>query len=55
MRVRLLIVLPMLGLLPACAVERPIKDALHMSKPKAATTPTKTFPAPPSTPSSVNN
>jgi hypothetical protein len=55
MRLRLLIVLPILGLLPACAVERPIKDALHLSKPKPAPKPTHPFPAPPPTPSSVSN
>ncbi len=54
MRLRLLIILPILGLLPACAMGRPVTDALNLSKPKPAAKPAHQFPAPPATPSSVS-
>ncbi len=54
MRLRLLIVLPILGLLAGCAVGRPVTNALHLTKPKSAAKPAHQFPAPPTTPSSVS-
>ncbi len=54
MRLRLLIILPFLGLLPACAVGRPVTNALHLTKPKPAAKPAHQYPAPPATPSSVS-
>jgi len=54
MRARLLIILPTLVALSACAVH-PVKAVLDLTRHKPAPKPAHVFAAPPVTPSSVSN